>query len=158
VGGAGQPSAVGGRSLRQRSVWGKLGRVIGDWRLFKGSDPGHRFQGRYHRHRHRRQTGQASKWVRWLNLLGGPPLIVAGFLFLPTPGPSYIIIVVGAWMLAGEWLPLARLFDWTEPRLRKLGRWLKGRWRQWSTAAKVLAVSVCVALLGYGAYYLLFGG
>jgi hypothetical protein len=79
-------------------------------------------------------------------------------LFLPTPGPSYIIIVVGLWMLAGEWLSLARLFDWTEPRLRKLGRWAKDLWRDSSSAAKVLGISVCAAMLGYGVYYLLFGG
>ena len=38
-----------------------------------------------------------------LNLVGGPALIAAGFAFLPTPGPSYII-VIGLWMLAGELL------------------------------------------------------
>ena len=52
-----------------------------------------------------------SKWVRHFNLVGGPVLIVVGFAFLPTPGPSYII-VIGMWMLAGEFLPLARFFHW----------------------------------------------
>jgi hypothetical protein len=42
--------------------------------------------------------------------------------FIPTPGPSYIIIVIGMWMLAGAFLPLARFFDRLELRLRRLGR------------------------------------
>jgi hypothetical protein len=58
-----------------------------------------------------------TKWVSLLNLVGGPALIVAGFAFIPTPGPSYIIVVIGMWMLAGEFLPLARLFDRLEVRL-----------------------------------------
>jgi len=30
-----------------------------------------------------------------------------GFVFIPTPGPSYIIIAIGLWLLAGEFLLLA---------------------------------------------------
>jgi hypothetical protein len=133
-------------------------KAIGRWRLFKEIEPGHRFQARYHSHRRRRQQGQTSKWVRLLNVVGAPALIVAGFLFVPTPGPSYIIIVIGTWMLASEFLPLTRVFDWVEVRLRKLGRWIKGRWSRSSAAVKVLMVLACVVALGYGAYYLLFGG
>lgn len=137
---------------------GVFGKVIGGWRLLKEIEPGHRFQARYHKHRRRHQQGKTPEWVSLLNLVGGPALIVAGFLFLPTPGPSYIIIVVGMWMLAGEFLPLARFFDRVEVRLRKLGRWTKGRWSRLPAVAKVLVVLVCVAALGFGAYHLLFGG
>jgi hypothetical protein len=56
--------------------------------------------------------------------LGGPALIVLGLAFLPTLGPSYIISV-GLWMLAGELLILARLFDQVEVDLRRPGRWIK---------------------------------
>ena len=79
-------------------------------------------------------------------------LIAAGFAFLPTPGPSYIIVVIGSWMLAGEFLPLARRFDRIEVRLRKLGRWIKTSWFRASTLEKVLVVPVivaCVAALGH---------
>jgi hypothetical protein len=49
-----------------------------------------------------------------------------GLAFLPTLGPSYIIIIsVGRWMLAGELLILARLFDQVEVDLRRPGRWIK---------------------------------
>ena len=61
-----------------------------------------------------------SKWVGHFNLVGGAVLIVAGFAFLPTPGPSYII-VIGMWMLPSEFLPLARFLDWARVRLRKVG-------------------------------------
>jgi hypothetical protein len=56
---------------------------------------GHRFQARCHSHRRRPEQGQTSKYGRLLNLVGVPTLIVAGFAFLPTPGPGYIIIVIG---------------------------------------------------------------
>jgi hypothetical protein len=70
-------------------------KAIARWRLFKEIEPGHRFQTRYNNHRRRRRQGETPKWVRLLNLLGGPVLIVAGFAFLLKPGPSYIIIVIG---------------------------------------------------------------
>ena len=95
------------------------------WRVFRELEPGHRFQTRYHNHRERRERGEASRHGRLLNLLGGPALVIAGFAFLPTPGPSYIIIVIGMGMLAGEFLPLARLLDRAEVRLRELGRWIR---------------------------------
>jgi hypothetical protein len=136
-----------------------IGRVLEKWHLFWALDPGHRFQTRYHSHRRRRrEQGETPKWVSLLNLVGGPALIVAGFAFLPTPGPSYIIIVIGMWMLAGDLLILARFFDRAEVRLRRLGGWIKSRWSRWPTAVKVLVVSICAAALVYGAYSLLFGG
>ena len=121
----------------------------------QGDLAGPPFPERYRSHRRRRDQGETVKWVSPLNLIGGPALIVAGLGFIPTPGPSYIIVVIGLWMLAGEFLPLARFFDRVEVRLRELGRWTKGRWSDLPTAGKVLVVLVCVSALGYGAYYLL---
>jgi hypothetical protein len=117
------------------------------WRLFKEIEPGHRFQTRYNNHRQRRERGATWKYGRIFNLVGGLALIVAGFAFLPTPGPSYIIIVLGSWMLAGEFLPLAQLFDRTEVRLRELGRWISS-----SGVVRVLiilAILLCFVALGY---------
>jgi hypothetical protein len=122
------------------------------WQLFKEIEPGHRFQTRYNNHRQRRESGETSRYGRIFNLAGGPALIVAGFAFLPTPGPSYIIIVMGLWMLAGEFLPLARFFDRLEVRLRKLGRWIKGRWIGLPAGVKILAGLIFIVALGYGAY------
>ena len=122
------------------------------WQLFKELEPGHRFQTRYNNHRQRRERGETSKYGRILNVAGGIALIVAGFAFLPTPGPSYIIIVIGLWMLAGELLLLARFFDRTEVRLRKLGRWIKNAWNRSPGVVRVLtilAILLCVAATGY---------
>jgi hypothetical protein len=52
------------------------------YQRFKKFEPGHRFQTRYHR---RREQGQTSKYGRTFNPVGGLVLIVAGFVFLPTP-------------------------------------------------------------------------
>ncbi len=122
------------------------------YQRFKRFEPGHRFQTRYHRRRRRTEQGQTSKYGRIFNLAGGLVLIVAGFAFVPTPGPSYIIIVIGLWMLAGEFLPLARFFDRIEMRLRELGRWIRATWADSSRVARVLlvlAILLCVAALGY---------
>lgn len=135
-----------------------LKRAIERWCLSKEIEPGHRFQARYSQHRLRRQRGETFKGGRLLNLIGGPALIAAGFAFIPTPGPSYIIIVMGMWMLAGEFQSLARFFDRLEVRLRKTAGWVKKRWNILPTLAKVWVGLACAGALGYGMYYLLFGG
>jgi hypothetical protein len=134
--------------------WDVFKKAIGTWRLFKEIEPGHRFQTRYHSHRCRREQGETSQYGWIVNLIGGPALIAAGFVFLPTPGPSFII-VIGMWMLAGEFIPLARFFDRLDVRLRKMTRWIKECWSSLPSSVKVLATLLCVAALGYGIYCLL---
>jgi hypothetical protein len=137
-------------------MWVVLREALGRWWLFKEIEPGHRYQARYHSKRESREQGEASRYGRIFNLVGGPAIMSAGFVFLPTPGPSYIIIVIGAWMLSSELLILARFFDRRAVRLRRAGAWIRSRWSQWPAAVKVLVVSICAAALGYGAYFLLF--
>jgi hypothetical protein len=120
------------------------------YQRFQRFEPGHRFQTRYHRRR--TEQGQTSKYGRTFNLVGGLVLIVAGFAFLPTPGPSYIIIVIGLWMIAAESPVLARFFDRAEVNLRKLGRRVKAFWTGSPTvvqASIVLATVICVVALIY---------
>jgi hypothetical protein len=122
------------------------------WQLLKEIEPGHRFQTRYNNHRQRRERGETWKYGRIFNLVGGFTLIVAGFLFVPTPGPSYIIIVIGLWMLAGEFLPLARFFDRLDVRLRRSGRWIRNVWIKSSSVVRaliILTILLCLAALGY---------
>ena len=69
---------------------------------------GHRLQACYHSCRFRRGCGKAHRYQRVFKLVVGPLLVAAGFLYLPIPGPSYIIIVIGLWMVGGEFLILAR--------------------------------------------------
>ena len=85
-------------------------------------------------------------------MVGGPVLIVAGLAFIPTPGPSYIIIVIGLWMLDGEFLPLALLLDRAEVRVRELRRWIRSVWNKSSTVVRtliILTILLCIAALGY---------
>ena len=133
-------------------VMGKAREGWKQWRVFREIEPGHRFQARYDNHRKRRERGEAWRYGSIFNLVGGPTLIAAGFAFLPTPGPSYIIIVIGLWMLAGEFLPLARLFDRAEVRLRELARRVKAIWVGSPNAVRaliVLAIAACIAVLAY---------
>lgn len=126
------------------------------WRTFKEIDAGHRYQSRYHFHQRRRRRGEISRFRRPINLIAGPILIVAGFVFIPTPGPSYIIIALGLWMLAGEFLPLARLFDRMGVRLGRLWRWIKGVWRTSSAVLRGQIIAlflVCIAALLYWLIY-----
>ena len=68
-----------------------------------------------------------------------------------------MIIVIGMWMLAGEFLPLARFFDRLDVRLRRLGGWISEHWT-WPTPVKILVVLACAAALAYGIYRLVSGG
>jgi putative transmembrane protein PGPGW len=135
-----------------------LKKAIEKWRLSRAIEVGHRFQTRYHSYRRRREQGQTSKYGRLFNVSGGPVLIVAGLAFIPTPGPSYIIIVIGMWMLAGEFLPLARFFDRLEVKLREPGRWIMQCWKTLPALVRVLLDFICTAALGYGIYRLISGG
>jgi hypothetical protein len=146
-----------GDKHRLGARWGVLTRALGKWRLFKEITPGHRFQTRYNNKRQRRERGGTSRYGWMVNLIGGLALIAAGFAFIPTPGPSNIIVVIGMWMLAGEFLLLARLFDRLEVRLRELGRWIRDRWNTLPTPVKALVVLVGVAASGYGIFCLILG-
>ena len=133
-------------------------KTIGTWRFFKEIEPGHRFQTRYYSHRCRREQGETSQYGWMVNLIGGPVLIAAGFAFLPTPGPSFIIIGIGMWMLAGEFIPLARLFHRLDVRQRRLKQWIKGRWSRLPAVVKILVILICVGALGCGTYFLITSG
>lgn len=87
----------------------------------------------------------------------GPVLIAAGFVFIPTPGPSYIIIAIGLWLLASEFLTLARIFDRVGVRLAVIGGWVRGVWRSLPATVKALIVTALVALVAYGVQNLLAG-
>ena len=127
------------------------------WRTFRRIDAGHRYQARYHLHQRRTRKGLVSRYWRPMSLLCGPILIIAGFIFIPTPGPSYIIIAIGLWLLAGEFLLLARVFDKVGVRLGKFGRWIKGLWQSVPAAVKAIIIFTLATLLVYVLYSLFAG-
>jgi hypothetical protein len=124
------------------------------WLSFIGIEPGHRFQARYYQRRRLRERGEVPEHGRVLNLAAGFSLLITGFLL------AWIAVAAGLWLIAGEFLPLARLFDRAEVSLRKLFRLLEHLWTNASPAARllvVIATLACIAALAYAAYYLFFG-
>jgi len=81
-----------------------------------------------------------------------------GFAFLPTPGHSCIIIVIGIWMLAGEFIRFVRFFDRLDVSQRKLKWWIKNRWSRLPAVVKVLMILICVGPLGCGTHSLISSG
>lgn len=80
--------------------------------------PGHRFQGRYHA----RRNPDTPSLGRALRIVSGIVLIVVGTAFLVLPGPGIPPLILGAALIAGESLTVARWLDAVELRLR--------RWRE----------------------------
>ncbi len=133
-------------------------RMQDSWHRFRASKPGHRFEDRY-----RRRQGSERGWLdpgRLFYVVGGLIIAVGSLLFGVLPGPGALTFFLGLGMIAGEFRPVARLLDWAEVRVRKLGRWIEATWRS-SVAGKVLVASVaaiCLATILYVASLLLFSG
>lgn len=88
-------------------------------------------------------------------------VVVGGLIAVPGPGPGWVITFLELSLIAGEFRPVARFMDRAEVNLRALVRWVVGAWTSSSTGVKVLiclAILLCLAALGYGAYYLFFSG
>ena len=135
-----------------------IGRAKDSWQRLGASKPGHRFQDRY-RHRQEREHGWTDP-SRLFYVVGGFIIAGASLLLGTLPGPGILTFLVGLGMIGGEFHPVARLLDWAEVRVRKLGRWVGEVWRS-STAGKVLVVAVaaiCVGAILYVTYLVLFGG
>jgi hypothetical protein len=133
-----------------------IGRARRSWRHFASSKPGDRFQVRYY---YRKQSGPG-RFSRIFNVVVGSALVIFSAFFGWAPGPGLVTFVIGLAMVGGEFLAVARFLDWAEVRLRKLAHVTVYVWRA-SVVGKVLIVLVivtCVTALGYGAYYLIFGG
>lgn len=129
-----------------------------NWRRFKESEPGQRFQDRYRRHQENRR-GELDPRT-FLSIGGGILVVVGGLIAVPGPGPGWLITFLGLGLVAGEFQPVARSMDRAEVKLRALARWVAGAWTSSSTAVKVsicLAILLCLVALVYVAYYLFFG-
>jgi hypothetical protein len=102
-----------------------------DWlrthfRAFLASRSGTRF-----RRQHRRRQANPHLLRTILALIGGVLLLLVGVVMLVTPGPGVLVIVIGAGLIAGESLIVARLLDrfdfhasayWTRWRTRRSQR------------------------------------
>src|SRR5215203_2754621 len=126
------------------------------WRSFSRGRPGKRFRERYRR---RQEHGYGQWGVRRVSYLSLGVLIVAvsavgGLL----PGPGWGTAIIGFALIAGEFLPAARLLDRAELALRGFLQFVRDIWGH-SWAGKVLVITMTIlilATLGYGVYALLF--
>ena len=120
--------------------------------------PGKRFQERYRR---RQEQGHGRWGVRRVTYLSLGFLIVAvsavgGLL----PGPGWGTAIIGFALIAGEFLPAARLLDWAELQLRHYWQFVRDTWGH-SWAGKVLVIGVTafvVVVVAYTLYALFFAG
>jgi len=128
------------------------------WRRFSQGKPGKRFQERYRR----RQEHGHGKWSvgRILNLSLGILIVAVSAVGGLLPGPGWGTAIIGFALIAGEFLPAARLLDRAELTLRAFLQFVRDIWGH-SWTGKVLVISVTVfvvAVLGYTVYALLFAG
>ena len=127
------------------------------WRDFSKGRPGKRFQERYRR---RQERGHGRFGVRRIfNLTLGILIVAVSAVGGLLPGPGWGTAIIGFALIAGEFLPAARLLDWAEVRLRRFWMFVRDTWNHsWAGKALVIVVtSLLVAGLGYVVYWLLFG-
>ena len=59
---------------------------------------------------------------------GGFLIVVGGIIAIPGPGPGWLIILLGLWVLAGELFFLDHFIDSVEVKLGRLARCAVGIW------------------------------
>lgn len=134
-----------------------LKKIKDDWREFADDEPGQRFQNRYYR---RREHEKGHILLRVFLITLGTVIAVGSLILAPLPGPGWGTVFIGLMILGGELLPAARLLDWMEVQLRKLGRFVEKIWRA-SVFGKIAVIVVAATLVGgfgYLVYLLLFAG
>src|SRR5688500_8188394 len=113
------------------------------WRGLKAGQPGKRFQQQYKK---QHATG-TTPWHKVLFLGGGVLIMLAGIFFLPAPGPGWVIIFIGAGMVAQDSERAAKILDWCELRIRDVVDWAQKVWKQSPTWARVLYVLITLAIV-----------
>lgn len=135
-----------------------IARMRNSWQDFESSEPGKRFRNRYDRRQQQRRSRLSPS--RLLYIVGGLLLVIASLFLGPAPGFGFGTAFIGLALLASELLFMARLLDWSEVRLRKLGRALRDIWKTlpfvFRAAILLVALILAVALV-YGLYRLFFG-
>jgi hypothetical protein len=130
--------------------------ALRQWHTFSRSRPGKRFRERYRR---RQERGHGRFGLRRvLNLSLGILLVAVSAVGGLLPGPGWGTAIIGFALIAGEFLPAARLLDRAELGLRHFWQFVRDVWGH-SWAGKVLVVAVTaliVATFGYAIYSLLF--
>jgi hypothetical protein len=93
-------------------------------RHFMHVPSGERFRTFYDRHHQRPHL------VRSIVTIGAGLLLIAlGLLLLVLPGPGLLVAAIGAALLAGESLMVARAMDWLDARVTRLWQIVRCRLR-----------------------------
>jgi Putative transmembrane protein (PGPGW) len=120
------------------------------WREFKHSRPGHRFEQRYERNR---QARSDRTWLaRYFKPVSGVLLVIAGVVFCVVPGPGLPLLLIGAALLADGSRPTALALDWLEIRVRNGISDVRQWWTQASPSAKCAILFVMILLAGAAIY------
>jgi hypothetical protein len=128
------------------------------WRSYSRGRPGKRFQERYRR---RQEQGHGQWGVgRILNLSLGILIVAVSAVGGLLPGPGWGTAIIGFALIAGEFLPAARLLDRAELALRGFLQFVRDIWgHSWAGKVLVSAVTIfVVSILVYATYALLFAG
>ena len=86
-----------------------------NWRELRAAPPGERFELAYSANRKAGKRG----WKRGAAILAGAVLVALGLFMLVAPGPGILVLILGAALVAGESLPMARFLDRAELRIRR---------------------------------------
>ena len=126
------------------------------WRSFSQGRPGKRFKERYRR---RQELGHGQFGLRRIfNLTLGILIVAVSAVGGLLPGPGWGTAIIGFALIAGEFLPAARLLDRAELRVRHFWQVVRDIWGH-SWAGKVLVIAVTtliITTLGFTTYALLF--
>ncbi|HEX8384644.1 MAG TPA: PGPGW domain-containing protein [Rubricoccaceae bacterium] len=114
------------------------------WREVRSGEPGSRFQDQYER----RQKSGRSPVRKGAVVVAGLVVLACGVFLLPAPGPGFLVVAIGAALVAEESLVAARASDWTEVRLRRLASGALRVWGEASPVTRGLLVLVALALAG----------
>lgn len=117
---------------------GALNAAREDLKILLASPPGARFRDRYHRHHERRQRNSA--FARSLYLALGMIVAVSSLLLAPLPGPGWATVFLGLGIVAGEHEPSAKLLDYAEVYLRRVGLRVQGLWLSSGSAGRMVMV------------------
>ena len=111
------------------------------------------------RYRRRQEGGYGQFGVRRIfNLTLGILIVAVSAVGGLLPGPGWGTAIIGFALIAGEFLPAARLLDRAELELRNFWQFVRDIWgHSWAGKALVITVTILIlATLGYGVYALLF--
>lgn len=91
-----------------------MGNATEVWKSLWRDAPGQRFTRRYER-LHAAGRNRSGRLWRWAV---GIVLVILGIIWMPLPGPGFVLVSLGLALLAGESSRVARTLDRAELRVR----------------------------------------